>query len=86
MRYPQSLTDDQSAILTEMADRQAYKDRDGNVATAQQIAEGCDHWFETEWASSRLPGLIKRGLVERVSRGCYRITEAGRAAINAGGR
>ncbi len=45
------------------------------------IAEGCGHWYNTPWASSRLAILKKRGLVENRVRGSWSITDAGKAAL-----
>jgi predicted transcriptional regulator len=72
------LTEDQIKILTEMTDFRSYKN---GWAMAQWIAENCGHAYDTPWASSKLQGLIRRGFVERGGRGFYRITAAGRAAI-----
>jgi hypothetical protein len=45
------------------------------------IAEGCEHWYDTPWASSRLATLKRSGMVESPYRGVWRITELGKAAI-----
>lgn len=80
------LNEGQRAILIDLTDSRRYgRPGDGKGegwATAVWIAESCDHFFETEWASSRLLTLIKNGLVERGARGLYRITDAGRAALS----
>lgn len=79
------LGSEQERILRGLTNRHRYgRAGDGKEegwATAQWLAEGCGHAYDTPWASSRLPGLIKRGLVERGARGYYRITDAGRAAL-----
>jgi predicted transcriptional regulator len=72
------LTSDQTAILRDMINDRRYED---GWATANWIAENCGHAYETSWASSKIPGLIKRGLIERGIRGYYRITTAGRSAL-----
>lgn len=74
----EKLTPDQRQILTYMATT-----KDPHVC-ANWIAESCDHFYDTQWASSKLPGLIKRGFVDRLDRGWYAITPAGRAAIGEG--
>ncbi|MFG1417228.1 hypothetical protein V5F38_05365 [Xanthobacter sp. V0B-10] len=56
---------------------------DGQSAYAQWIAEGCGHAYDTPWAAGRLRTLSNRGLVERIGR-CWRITDAGRAALAEG--
>jgi hypothetical protein len=71
-----NLTDEQMQILAYMA-----RTKTGEYETAVWIAEGCGHFYDTVWAAARLPGLIRRGLIERLSRGTYLITEAGRAAL-----
>ena len=72
------LNDDQRAILT-------YMNRwPGEPQYTQWIAEGCGHSYDTPWASGRLPGLAKRGLVEKTIPGCWRITDAGREALSLG--
>ena len=77
-----ALNPDCLAILAEMANRRHYPDTDGNLATAKWVAESCGHFYDTPWCSKRLPGLIKRGYVERTGlRGYYRITELGRSAL-----
>ena len=69
------LTDDQRTIL-------AYLNRSPDDAQyTVWIAEGCGHAYDTPWASGRLPGLAKRGLIEKTIPGCWRITEAGREAL-----
>ena len=45
------------------------------------VAEGCGHAFDTPWAGSRLPQLLRRGYVEKGGGGYWRITDAGRAAL-----
>lgn len=70
------LTPDQRKILRRMAQEPG----DGHL-TAQWIAEGCGHFYDTPWASARLPSLVKRGFAENLSRGWYVITDAGRAAL-----
>ena len=72
------LTADQLAILQS----RSFSQGDG-YSTANWIAEECGHFYETSWASARIPGLIKRGLIERGSKGWYRLADAGRAAIEA---
>jgi len=70
------LTDDHKRIL-----RYVSKE----PALAQWVAEGCDHAYETPWASSRLRSLAKRRLVERI--GIYwHLTPAGRTALEEEGR
>ena len=76
------LTDDQRQILGEMANLRKYP-ADNPWACANWIAEGCRHHYDTPWASARLPGLAKRGLIERGDRGWWKITAAGRAALSA---
>lgn len=70
------LTADQRKILTSLA-----SEKGDGWCTAAWIAEDNDHWFDTPWASGKLPGLVKRGFVEKGARGWYRITPAGRAAL-----
>lgn len=69
------LTPEQRQMLDYMA-----KTKDPYVC-ANWIAECCGHFYENEWASSRLPGLVKRGFVEKGARGWYAITAAGREAL-----
>jgi predicted transcriptional regulator len=47
----------------------------------REIAEACERYYQAEWASSRLAGLVRRGFVERGERGQYRITAAGVATV-----
>ena len=48
------------------------------------IAEGCGHFYDTQWAASRLPALVKRGLVAKQGLpGWYVLTDVGRAAARA---
>lgn len=70
-RPEQKLNGAQRQILTEMATAQRYEQE---PVTAMWIAESSDHWFDTPWASSKLPTLIRRGFVEKVDRIHYRIT------------
>lgn len=70
-----ALTDDQVKILRYMASEPG----EGPVR-AWWVAEGCGHFYAPEWASRKLPGLVKRGLVERLTPGWYNLTVAGRAA------
>lgn len=70
------LPPDQATILRRAADEPG----DGWL-TAVWIAESCGHAYDTPWAASKLPGLAKRGLMERGGRGWWRITEAGRQAL-----
>lgn len=58
---------------------------DGDMC-AEWIAEQCGHFYDTPWASGRLPALVRRALVQRLSKGWYRITPAGRAALSQGER
>ena len=69
------LTTAQRAILRDLTNKKRYPD---GWACAEWITESCRHEF---FASTRLPTLIKRGLIERGERGWYRITPAGRAAL-----
>ncbi|MFG1284430.1 hypothetical protein [Xanthobacter autotrophicus] len=82
------VTDHQRQILTAFTNVRAFgRPGDGNGegwATAVWVAEMCDHHYDTPWASSKLPGLIKRGLVEKGQRGWYRITDAGRRLLKDG--
>ena len=75
---PRPLNDAQCAILRAMSDARRYAD---GWVTPQWIAEDCDHFFESIWASGRLSGLVKRGYVKPGARGYYRITDEGRAAL-----
>jgi len=77
------LTEHQRAVLTEMANSWRYPVSDGRWAMAQWVAEGAGHTYDTPWAASQLPGLIRRGLVERGTRGYYRITPAGLTVLQA---
>lgn len=72
-RAPQPLTDKQKAILR-------YLNTQPDGATANWIAEGCGHFYQTSWASSAMPTLVKRGLVNSPSRGWYVLTKAGLVA------
>lgn len=73
------LTEDQRAILSYMGGP-TVKFGDPYVC-ASWIAESCGHYYDTPWASAKLPALVKRGLVVRGQRGWYAITPAGRAAL-----
>lgn len=71
------LTEKQRQILRHMAKEPG----DGHLR-AEWIAEGCGHFYDTIWASSALPALAKRGLVEKLGvPGWWVITTAGRAAL-----
>ena len=71
------LTEAQKAILSALD----HEPGDGWL-TANNIAEMCGHFYNTPWASSKLPGLVRRGLIEKDGSGYYsRITSAGRAAL-----
>lgn len=70
------LTPDRIKILQVLA-----SERGEGWCTAMWIAEDCDHFFDTPWASSKIPGLVKLGYVERGDRGWYRITDAGRLSL-----
>lgn len=72
------LTEAQITILREMSNTRRYED---GWAMAQWIAESCGHAYDTPWVSGKLPGLIRRGFVERGIRGNYRLTDLGRSAI-----
>lgn len=72
------LSEKQLQILRYMATQ-----RDG--AYALWIAEGCGNYYNTEWASSSLTTLRRRGFVECPTRGWYVLTEAGRSAIGRSG-
>lgn len=72
----EKLTGEQRQILDYMA-----RTKDPYVC-ANWIAECCGHFYETEWASKRLPGLFKRGLIEKGARGWYAITPAGRTVLS----
>ncbi len=75
------LNDEQRQILAYLARQKPPE----NYHLAVWIAEGCGHYYDTAWASARLPGLLKRGLIERGGKGYYAITDAGRAALSQGG-
>lgn len=70
------LTEEQTAILRSRSFRQGP-----GHSCAQWIAEECGQSYNTPWASSRLPGLMKRGLVERISPGWYQLTPEARALL-----
>jgi DNA-binding PadR family transcriptional regulator len=72
------LTHGQREILSYLARQRDPED----YQTAVWIAEGCGHFYETAWASSKLPALLRRGLIQRGGKGYYAITPAGRAALN----
>ncbi|KNY16925.1 hypothetical protein AKG11_11420 [Shinella sp. SUS2] len=74
------LTDDQSRVLRYLARRKEY---DGPPA-GPEISKALGH--SVRWASGKISSLEKAGLVERLgttfsSGVCYRITPAGRAAL-----
>lgn len=73
-----NLTAAQLQVLRDFTNSKRYEE---GLATAQWVAESCGHAYDTPWATSNIAKLTKRGLVERVSRGVYRITSAGVAAI-----
>ncbi|MFG1302669.1 hypothetical protein V5F34_00820 [Xanthobacter autotrophicus] len=77
-----SLTEAQEQILGYMA---KWKGDDAWTC-AMWIAEGCKHHYDTPWAGGKLPGLVKRGLVEKGARGWYRITDSGRHLLNKEGK
>jgi hypothetical protein len=68
------LNADQIKILT-------YLRTQPEGACAQWIAEGCGHFYETGWASGRMPTLVRRELVNKLSPGWYQLSKAGHAAI-----
>ena len=72
------MTPEQAQVLKELVNAKAYPD---GRALANWVAEGCNHHYDTQWASTRIQSLIKRGYVERGERGYYRATDAGRAAL-----
>jgi hypothetical protein len=76
MNRRERLTDDQRAILRVMA-----RERGDGHMIAVWIAESCGHYYDTPWANSRLPSLIKRGLISRLGDGWYAITDAGRSLL-----
>lgn len=75
------LSPDHITILTYMA-REFRRNPANGFTRPVWIAESCGHAYDTGWASSRLPTLLRNGLIERGGLvGHYRITDAGIAAL-----
>lgn len=72
------LTEAQQAILRTLA-----AERGEGWMLAAWIAERNGHFYDTPWASGKLPTLLRHRIIEKSGKGYYRITEAGRAALAA---
>jgi hypothetical protein len=75
------LTDRRVQVLISLRDR--VPPGTSGWSTSNWVAESCGHFYDSQWAGSQMPALVKAGYVEKGERGWYRITPAGIAALEA---